>query len=134
MIAGPVIAPITGLNLLAVGPQTLILQASSLGQVGELNLLTQYIYVVCRTLTGPALTVSPKFRIGVNGAHDDVAPVFTVPLAVQVGIFTLLPIVTFPMAPVNLRAGPVVIEVTQAGIGPTACAGDVVLVGLQVGT
>ena len=132
MIVGEVVAPVVGVNLLALGSTVIVPQAPDFGSP-EVDLLPQYVYVVLRTLTGPALTTSPKFRIGANGTHDNVAPIFTVPLAVQVGIFAAIPIVGFPFTPVNLRAGPVVLEVTQAGVGPTACAGDVVLVGMQVG-
>jgi hypothetical protein len=131
MTAGTVYGRLTGVNLLALGTQVLVPQAT--GEAAELNLLPQFIYVVMRTLTGPALSVSPKFRIGANGTHDDVAPIFTVPLGVQLNVFALLPLVAFPFTPVNLKNVSVLMEVTQAGVGPTACSGDVLLVGLQVG-
>jgi hypothetical protein len=127
-----VIGALLGVDLLSLGTQQVVALASTPG-VGEVNLLPQYCYVVMRTKVGAAMTTSPKIRMGSNGTHDDVAPLFTVPLATLVNVFALLPLVPFPFTPVNLRSVPVMFEVQQAGIGPTSCTGDVVLVGMKVG-
>ena len=130
-IMGNAVGRVSGLNLLATGVVELLPQEPQMDP-GELNFLPQFVYVVCRTLTGSALTVSPKIRIGSNGTHDNVAPLFTVPLGVQVNVFAQMALVSFPMTPVNLRAGPVSLEVQQAGVGPTTMTGDCFIVGFKV--
>jgi hypothetical protein len=130
MTWGP-LGELTGVDLLSVGTRQLVPLTIFPGSA-DANMFPMFCYVVMRTRTGGALTTSPKFRIGGNGTHDDVAPIFTVPLATPLNVFQLLPLVAFPFTPVNLRTTPVVFEMTQAGIGPTACTGDVMLVGLQV--
>lgn len=127
--SGNIIGKLTGVNLLATGTTVLVQQQIG-AEPGELVFLPQFCYVVLRTKTGGALTTSPKIRVGANGTHDDVAPLYTVPLGANVNVFALLPLVAFPFTPVDLRASSVFLEVQQAGIGPTACTGDILIVGI----
>ena len=131
MISGLHVSRLAGVNLLATGTAVLIPQQLQLDP-GELVFLPQFCYVVLRTKTGPAMTVSPRIRVGANGTHDDVAPLYTVPLGANVNVFALLPLVAFPFTPVDLRAAPVLLEVQQAGVGPTALAGDILITGIMV--
>jgi hypothetical protein len=133
MIMGDAVGRASGMSLLAPAG-TLIELVPQEAQLdpGELILLPQYIYAVMRTRVGAALTVSPKIRIGANATHDDVCPIFTVPLATPLNVFAQLPLAAFPLIPVNMRALPVYVEVTQAGVGPSSCTGDIILVGFKV--
>jgi hypothetical protein len=131
-IFGDAVGRIPGLNLLApAGSLFELVPQEPQMDPGEMSLLPVQVYAVMRTKTGGALTVSPKFRIGGNATHDDVCPIFTVPLATPLNVFAQLPLVVFPMTPVNLRAGPVFLEITQAGVGPTTCTGDILLAGFK---
>lgn len=131
-IFGDAIGRISGLNLLSpAGTLIELMPQEPPLDPGELSLLPVQVYAVMRTRVGGALTVSPKLRIGGNATHDDVCPIFTVPLATPLNLFAQLPIVAFPLIPVNLRAGPVFLEITQAGVGPTSCTGDILLAGFK---
>jgi hypothetical protein len=129
---GDAVGRISGFNLLApAGTLIELMPQEAQLDPGELSLLPQFVYAVMRARTGGALSVSPKFRIGANATHDDVCPIFTVPLATPLNVFAQLPLVAFPLVPVNLRAGPVFLEITQAGVGPASCTGDILLVGFK---
>jgi hypothetical protein len=131
-VMGDAVGRAQGINLLAA-PGTLfqLVDQEAPLDPADLNLFPQFVYAVMRTRTGGALSVSPKFRIGGNVTHDDVCPIFTVPLATPIGIFAQVALVAFPLVPVNLRAVPVFVEITQSGVGPTTCTGDLLLVGFK---
>jgi hypothetical protein len=130
MTSGLLVGHAQNINLGATGTQEIIgLQPQNASDL-EHFFLPLYCLTVLRTLTGPAMTISPKFRIGANANHNDVCPVFTVPLAAPVGVVAFVPIVAAPFVPPNIRSAGVSIEVTVAAIGPTAILGDVILIGV----
>lgn len=99
----------------------------------NLFFLPQVCFVTLKTLTGPALTTAPKFKMGGNAGHTDVAALYTVPIGASVGLVAVLPIVnTGNFNPVNLSNTDIVMEVTQAGVGPTVMLGDILLIGWKV--
>jgi hypothetical protein len=117
-------------NLLALGTSLVLPKTPGLG---NLFFLPQICFVTLRALTGPALTTAPKFKIGGNAAHSDVAALFTVPLAASVGVVAVLPLVNSGnFSPVNIGTTDIMLEVTQIGVGPTAMLGDVLLIGWMV--
>ena len=118
-------------DLLTIQSIVLVPQ-SPIDPASRLLFLPQFCYVSLRTLVGPALTTAPKIRAGSNAAHNDVAPIFTVPLGASVGVVANLPLVTFPMSPPHVSLADIFLEVTQAAIGPTAMTGDIVIQGLLV--
>lgn len=119
-----------GVNLLALGNTLVVPKTPGLG---NLFFLPQICYVTLRTLTGPALTTAPKFKIGGNAGHTDVAALYTVPLAASVGLVAVLPIVNSGnFTPVNAGTTDIFAEVTQVGVGPTVMLGDILLIGWLV--
>jgi hypothetical protein len=133
MSYGYAIGRLSGVNLLALGTQNIVPAAPvDASDPTELFFLPVCCYAVLRTLTGPALTTAPKFRIGGNANHNDVVPLFTVPLAATVGQVAMPSVVAPPFQPPNLRNGPLVFEVQTAGVGPTVMLGDLLLIGWTV--
>jgi hypothetical protein len=112
---------INDVDLLAAGTQ--ILLAARPG----VRFLPINAFVHLRTMTGPVLTTAPAFKIGTNAAHTNVAPLFTVPLAVAVDATAPLPLATSIKPPQGVD---VVLEVATAGVGPTVMVGDLVMLGI----
>jgi hypothetical protein len=126
-------ARLFNVNLLAVGTQIILPRITGLTEGSdELFFLPQVCFAVLRTMTGPALTTAPKIRIGGNANHNDVVPLYTVPLAATVGQVAMPSVVAPPFTPPNLRAVDLTLEVNVAGIGPTAMLGDLLLIGFVV--
>lgn len=136
MMGALVIGRARNVNLGALGSVTIegIDTHPQVGGERDRFFLPLYCFAVLRTLTGPALTTSPKFRIGANANHNDVCPLFTVPLGATVGVVAMVPIVAAPFVPPNVLTVPVSLEVTIAAVGPTAILGDVLVAGLLVET
>lgn len=130
MIFGATQGYARNVNLLALGTQVVLPASPGLG---NLFFLPQICFVTLRTLTGPAATTAARFKVGGNAAHNDVAALFTVPLAASVGLVAALPLVNSGnFNPVNVGSTDIMIELTQAGVGPTAMLGDVLLIGWMV--
>jgi hypothetical protein len=126
-------ARLFGVNLLATGTQIILPRITGLTEgTDELFFLPLACFAVLRTMTGPALTTAPKFRIGGNANHNDVIPLFTVPLAATVGQVAMPSPVAPPFTPPNVRNADLVFEITVAGVGPTAMLGDLLLLGFVV--
>jgi hypothetical protein len=121
-----------GVNLLATGT-TVLLPTYAPGP-GELEALffPLFAYAVLRSKVGGAVTTTARVRVGSNGTHDDVMPLFVVPAGAQVGAFAMPPLVAQPFVPPNLRAGPISFEIERAAIGPSELTGDILLIGMVV--
>lgn len=98
----------------------------------NLRFLPLFVHVHLRTMTGPALTTAPTIRIGTNAAHNNIAPLFTPPLGVNVNAIASIPLAS-PLAAPMLGVASALLELTVAGVGPTTMTGDVIVTGLQIG-
>jgi hypothetical protein len=120
-------------DLLTVGTQIVCpQQIPGAGDVLPTMFLPQFCYAALRRMAGPALTTAPKIRLGGNANHNDVAPLYTVPIGATLGVVALIPLVGYPLTPVNLATTSIILEVTIAGVGPTLMVGDLVLTGILI--
>lgn len=132
MTVGDIAGQKRGVNLLATGVFTMIPQQAA--GPGELESLffPLFAYAVLRTKVGGAVTLAARIRVGGNGSHDDVMPLFVVPAGAQVGAFAMPTLVAQPFVPPDLRAGPISFEIERAAVGPTELTGDIMVVGTMV--
>jgi hypothetical protein len=121
-----------GLDLLTPGAQEMIEAYPPLGDTSRgMLFVPQFCYAVLRSKVG-AVTTTARIRIGGNGAHDNVIPLYTIPAGAGVDAFAMPPLVASPYTPWNLRAGPILVEVERAAIGPTTYTGDIMIAGILV--
>jgi hypothetical protein len=114
-------------------PNTQIIISTALpAEFAGCRFIPQNAYVHLRAMSGGALTTSPGLRVGTNGTHDNVCPIFIPPTSLfvgQIGTFPLkVPLVAPPVDTTDL-----ILEITQSAVGPTVMLADVLLVGLLVG-
>jgi hypothetical protein len=123
---------VDGFDLKAAPGTTFVLSATLQAALVGRRFIPQFCYLHLRTMTGAALTTSPGLRIGTNGTHDNVCPIFIPPTSVvigQIGAFPLkAPLIAPPIDTTDL-----ILELTQTAVGPTAMTADILLTGILVG-
>lgn len=128
-------AQFRGVNLLAQGSVVAIelsIIEASIDPTKEAWFFPQFSYAVLRSKVGPAVTTTARIRMGGNGTHDNVMPLFTIAAGAAVGGYSMPPFVAEPYVPHDLRTGPIYFEVERGAIGPTELTGDIMIVGTMV--
>jgi hypothetical protein len=115
----------------APGTQVILLAAGALAALGG-RFIPQFCYLYLRSMSGGALTTSPGLRVGTNAAHNNVAPQFIPATTIVVGQIGAMPLAS-PMIAPPLDTADLILELTQAAIGPSAMTADILLEGLLVG-
>jgi hypothetical protein len=96
-----------------------------------MRLLPLFAFVHFRNITG-AITTSPSIRIGTNGTHDNLCPIFTPSTSVATGQVLPIPLASPLIAPA-ITVSDIVLELQASAVGPTTMIADIILVGLLLG-
>lgn len=127
----PFRSPDAGMNMLAA-PNTLFTLAPGTIQA---FLGKRFIPKTCdlylRSMTGPALTTSPSLRLGTNGGHTNVCPLFTPPLTIAATQIGAMPFAVPLFAPA-IDGSDLILELVSPAVGPTTMLADILLVGYLV--
>lgn len=94
--------------------------------------LPQAAYIFLRSMSGGALTTSPGIRLGTNGAHNNLCPIFIPPTNLVINQIGTMPFATPLIAPL-IDTVDLFGELTQAAVGPTIMLADIVIAGLLIG-
>lgn len=94
--------------------------------------IPQFCYLFLRAMSGGALTTSPGLRLGTNVNHNNLCPIFIPPTSLVVNQIGTMPFASPLLAPV-IDGSDLILELTQAAVGPTVMLADILLVGILVG-
>ncbi len=112
-------------------PGTLFAMTTAANMLPGTRFVPQACYLFLRAMTGGALTTSPGLRLGTNGAHNNLCPLFIPPTSIVVNQIGTMPFVTPLLAP-QIDGLDLVLELTQSAVGPATMTADILLVGLLV--
>jgi hypothetical protein len=129
-ITGQAIFRSDGIDMLAAPGTTFQIVQHAL--FAGLRFIPQFAYVHLRAMTGGALTTSPGLRVGTNGAHNNVCPIFIPPTTIVVGQIGSMPMATPLVAP-PIDTTDLILELTQSAIGPSTMTADILISGILVG-
>lgn len=121
------------MNMKAAPGTTFVLNTGgTIGGFAGLIFIPQYAFLRLRAMTGPALTTSPGVRVGTNGTHDNVCPIFIPPTTVVVTQVGSVPLKSPLLAPL-IDGNDLILEITQSAVGPTTMTADIIVGGLLLG-
>lgn len=131
MINGHAIYRCDGFNLRAAPGTLFTLVDPAFAAFAAQRFIPLNCFAHLRTMSGGALATAPAFRIGTNASHNDLCPIFSPPLGVNVGVIGAVPFTSPLVSPSTDVA--VILELTTAAVGPTVMTADVLIYGLIVG-
>jgi hypothetical protein len=97
-----------------------------------MRFIPQFAYLFLRAMSGGALTTSPGLRMGTNATHNNLCPIFIPPTSLVINQIGTMPFASPLIAPL-IDSVDLVLELTQAAVGPAVMTADILLVGLLVG-